>query len=306
MRVLLTGASGFVGSYLLEAMVNSGIETITVGRHAPNASSKKTSHVHCDLLQEKDLPSLVKKTKVSHLLHCAWFAEHGAFWNSPINTRWVDASLRLVEAFCSHGGERVVGVGTCAEYDWSYKCCQEATTPLNASSLYGASKDATRRLTEMICKQHQVGFAWGRIFAPFGTGENAQRLIPSLIRSIRGEAQPMGINTDIYRDYLHVSDVARALTLLVTGEFQGAYNISSGQPVQLGHIARSLAQVLGMQLEPALLPRADFIDPVSLLFGDNTKIKKLGWTQLISLEAGLEMTARAARNNTRKNSIERH
>ena len=77
------------------------------------------------------------------LLHLAWATEHGAFWTSPDNVRWLEASLALLRAFVAGGGARAVVAGTCAEYSWSTEAdvlAEEA--PLEPATLYGASKAA--------------------------------------------------------------------------------------------------------------------------------------------------------------------
>lgn len=290
MRVLLTGASGFIGAHVLEALTVAGIDTVTVGRRSPHTLRNAHEHINFDLLQDPNVLPLMAKTHATHLLHCAWYAEHGLFWASPTNTRWVDASVRLVEAFCTQGGERVVGVGTCAEYDWSHGYCREASTPLNAATLYGVAKDATRRLAEQVCHQHDVGFAWGRIFSPFGAGENEQRLIPALIKSLRGDTAPMGINSDVYRDFLHVSDVARGLVFLLQHNAKGAYNISSGQPTSLATLASTLAHLLGVDAVRVLSMPPSKRDDVALLVGENRRLKELGWQMQWSLPLALQQT----------------
>ena len=75
--------------------------------------------------------------------------------------------------------------GTCAEYSWAGAgICREDTTPLEPASLYGASKDALRRMQESLARQLNLSSAWGRIFFPYGPGEPSERLVPSVIRNI--------------------------------------------------------------------------------------------------------------------------
>lgn len=290
MRVLLTGASGFIGAHVLDALRVAGVDTVTLGRRQPSTANRETHHIHFDLLQDPHLAGVLAEVQATHLMHCAWYAEHGLFWTSPENTRWSVASIRLVEAFCKQGGERVVGVGTCAEYDWSHGFCREGTTPLNAATLYGDAKNATRQLAELVCQAFKVEFAWGRVFYPFGAGENAQRLIPSLIKSLRGEAAPMGINTDVYRDFLHVSDVARGLICLLQKNAHGAYNISSGQPISLEYLGSSLAHLLGADASRVLAMPPSKRDDVTLLVGDNRRLKELGWQKQLGIQAALQQT----------------
>ena len=293
MRVLITGASGFVGQHVLACLRKRGIDTVALGRRLPEGVSA-IDFIEADLLATEDFAALVKASGATHLLHLAWYAEHGKYWTSPLNLRWVEATTRLVEAFCEAGGQRVVVAGTCAEYDWSQGCCREDGTPLNPATLYGTAKDAARRLAMAICARHQIPCAWGRLFLLYGTGEDNQWLIPSLIEVFRKKRQPFGVNVSAHRDFLHVSDVAEGfVTLLKSGE-SGAYNISSGQPVQLADVVREVARLLDADPRAVLdLSGARPGEPL-LLVGDNSKLETLGWRPALSLVQGLELTLREA------------
>ena len=293
MRVLLTGASGFLGQYVSACLHRHGIDTVAVGRRLPEGIAT-TDFIEADLLATENLATLVKASKATHLLHLAWYAEHGKYWTSPLNLRWVDATTRLIEAFCEAGGQQVVVAGTCAEYDWSHDCCHEDGTPLNPATLYGTAKDAARRLAMAVCAQHQVPCSWGRLFLPFGTGEAPQRLIPSLIEVFRGKRKPFGVSASSYRDFLHASDVAEGfITLLLNGK-NGAYNISSGQPVQLAEVVKELAQLLDADPQSVLGLNSERPSEPRLLTGENLKLKALGWQPALTLHQGLELTVREA------------
>ena len=287
MRVLLTGASGFVGRYVLNALQHQGIEVVTAGRARAQPS---VTFIEADLLSVSDFGPLVQQVQATHLLHLAWYAEHGKYWTSPLNLRWAEATTRLVEAFCAAGGQQVVIAGTCAEYDWAHGYCREDSTPLNPATLYGTAKDATRRLVMAVCAQHQVPCAWGRIFLPYGQGESASRLIPSLIDVFRGEREPFGVNATAYRDFLHAYDVAEGFVRLLTTGASGAYNICSGEPVRSAEVVTTLATLLGADPEPVLALTTERPGEPTLLVGENLKLKALGWRPALTLAQGLERT----------------
>ncbi|MFO7482864.1 NAD-dependent epimerase/dehydratase family protein [Oceanibaculum nanhaiense] len=284
MKVLLTGGSGFLGQHVLAALGRHGIETVAVGRRKPEGAG---AFIEADLLAGADFAEIVRDAGATHLLHLAWYAEHGQYWTSPLNLRWADATARMAEAFCDAGGKKLVITGTCAEYDWSHGICLEDTTRLEPATLYGTAKDAARRLTMAVCRQHGVPCAWGRIFLPFGPGESAQRLIPSLIDVFDGKRAPFGVNVEACRDFLHASDVAEGfVTLLHRGE--GTFNISSGEPVRLADLVTLLAEMMGADPDAVLgLPGGRPGEP-PLLIGDNTKLKALGWEKRTPLRTGLQ------------------
>ncbi len=276
MRVLLTGASGFLGQHVLKHLLECGIDTIVVGRSLPvNYTPAKFKKV--DLLGQCNFDELCAEVGATHLLHLAWYAEHGAYWRSPLNLDWSQASVRLVQAFCKAGGQKIVIAGTCAEYDWANGYCDEDLTPLKPNTLYGVAKDATRRLIEGVCAEHQVDCAWARIFVPYGQGEDNRRLLPSLKAVFQGKRAPFGVNADAYRDFLHAEDVAAGFITLLQADAAGAYNICSGQPVQIAEVVRQMAHVYGVEPNIVLDLSTERPGEPAFLVGSNKKLQALGW-----------------------------
>lgn len=289
MKVLLTGASGFLGQYVLEELRRNEIETVIVGRHRPH-DSQWASFIETDLLSAEACFDFIKVAGASHMMHLAWYAEHGKYWSSPLNLDWVHATEKIVKCFCEAGGQHVIVAGTCAEYEWSQPVCHEEETPLNPSSLYGSSKNEARRLTQAICAAHGVRCDWARVFLPYGRGENGERLIPSLMAVFAGKRPAFGVNADAYRDFLHASDVAAGfLTLLHAGEGR-VYNVSSGIPVLLSDVVKMIAELMSADPAPVLsLATSRPGEPIYLV-GDNSRIKSLGWHPKLSLREGLIRT----------------
>ena len=275
MKVLLTGAIGFIGRHVLADLRQQGIETVAVGRTRPE--DYEGDFITADLLQPEAPAQVIDLARPTHLIHLAWYTEHGAYWTSPLNLRWLDASVRLTEAFCAAGGKKLIAAGTCAEYDWTIGYCREDSSPLAPTTLYGTAKDATRRLLAALCAAADVTFAWGRIFMPYGEGEDERRLIPSLIAVFEGRREPFGVNGAAYRDFLNVKDVARAFTCLLRPEARGVYNISSGQPTRIADLVLRIADALGGDVRRVLDLAPSRLGEPELLLGDNRKLKSLGW-----------------------------
>jgi nucleoside-diphosphate-sugar epimerase len=292
MRILLTGASGYVGRHVLRALQHQGIETVCV-QHTATLGSLSGESMSADLLSTDCAHELVARANATHLLHLAWYVEHGQYWHSPKNFEWVQASLRLVDAFCRQGGRHVVAAGTCAEYDWNHGVMQEGVTPYQPNTPYGVCKDATRRLLQSMCEMHGARFAWGHIFFPCGLDEAPGRLIPSLLRVFRGQIPAFGVNAAAVRGMLPVTDAAQAFVqMLQNPQAKGAYNICSGTPTRIEEIVRLLAAECGA--DPANVLQINSARPgdPAMLLGDTQRIRALGWSMQSSLEQCLTDTVR--------------
>ena len=145
-RVLVTGAGGFIGRQVVSELLRRGDEV-----HAadlPGSPSLDAVSHPVDLLDEPMVDELIPRVEPTHLVHLAWYAEHGKFWNSPLNLDWLKASEKLFRSFAAHGGKRAVFAGTCAEYDWSNSRLSEDATPSNPATLYGTCKNNLRLKVE--------------------------------------------------------------------------------------------------------------------------------------------------------------
>jgi nucleoside-diphosphate-sugar epimerase len=244
-RVLLTGASGFIGRHAIEGLSSRGYEVHTVTRQPlPFHAGDVQQHL-ADLMVERELRSVVEAVRPSHLLHCAWYAVPGKFWMAAENLDWVSASLQLLRAFCASGGRRAVMAGSCAEYDWSGEVLSEADTPLRPQTLYGHAKNSLRELVETAAPILDLSFAWGRIFWLYGPHEAPGRLVCDVTRAmVRGEVAKCSHGRQ-QRDFLHVVDVANALVALLDSEVLGAVNIASGEALPVRSIVERIATLIG-------------------------------------------------------------
>lgn len=292
-RVLLTGASGFVGRHCLPTLVARGYEVHAVSSRA-DAPREMTKSVHwhrADLLDAAQVSALLAQVEPTHLLHCAWYAVPGAYWTSAENFRWVEASLHLLQTFAASGGQRVVATGTCAEYDWRYGYCSEKVTPLHPTTIYGVCKHALQLMLEALCGQANVSAAWGRLFFLYGRHESPQRLVASVISSVLQEQPALCSHGAQIRDFLYAQDAADALVALLDSETTGAVNIASGTPVTLRRVVEEAAAQLG---RPDLIRLGALPSPEHeprLLLADVARLRdEVNWSPRYDLASGLAET----------------
>ena len=285
-KVLITGASGYVGKAALAALIRRRVPVVALGRE-PLALPDGSDFIRSDLLSEPDLERVVAQAGATHLMHLAWYAEHGKYWASPLNLAWVTATMRLIEAFAKAGGKAVAVAGSVAEYDWSYGYCREAATPCAPATLYGTAKDAARRLAAAFCKDAAIPLGWARLFWNYGPGEAPTRLVPSLIAALRGQKPPFAVDAGAYRDFLHIDDAGEGLVRLLEVEFDGPVNIASGEPLRISDLVRTLASALNADPSPILNLAAERQGEPRLVVGENARLRALGWRPRHSLADGL-------------------
>lgn len=246
-KVLVSGAGGFVGKFLLPLLAEQGFTVHALLRAGAERPAGAHFFHEADLLAPERARRLVEEVRPSHLVHLAWCTGPSTYLDSPENRLWVAASLELAQAFAEAGGSRAVFTGSCYEYGKSESPCSEAQTPLMPENLYGeCKKELFHKLTGTLA-QSPASFCWVRPFFLFGPGGKPGRLLPLVARSVlAGEKTPPVLGA-LIRDYLYVEDAALAFALLLSSEIAGPVNLASGSGVSLYLLVRALCSLLGRE-----------------------------------------------------------
>jgi nucleoside-diphosphate-sugar epimerase len=246
-RLLVSGASGFIGLPLLRQIAREDREIHALFRRGSPPPIDGVSWHRVELFDRAAVRELMRELAPEELVHLAWCTDHGRFWHAQENITWLQCSLQLMCEFASRGGRRLVMLGTCAEYDWSAAAepLAEARSPLAPLTLYGAAKDALRRVASAYAEQSGIELAWARPFLLYGPREDPARLVPSAIRALREGDGTIEVCGHLVRDLMHVEDVAGAVAALLDSPVVGAVNVASGVGVSLGEVAARLSRSVG-------------------------------------------------------------
>lgn len=254
-RVLVTGASGFIGRWSVPALLRLGYEAHAVlsgngTRDLPEQLRGARIHF-ADLLDGERVDELLSEVKPTHLLHFAWIATPGVYRESADNFRWLSASEHLLRSFRSQGGRRVMMAGSCAEYDWSRAgICDEKDSPLaDESSLalspYAGCKIALQRKLAQFGRHEHLPTAWGRIFFQFGPHEHPDRLVSSVIRNLLLNREAPCSHGRQVRSFLHVADVGAAFAAVLDSGLEGPVNIGSEESIALADLLNRIGRQIG-------------------------------------------------------------
>lgn len=248
--VVLTGSTGFVGSKVLQNLIERGYRVRVLVRDPGRIRVSPTDRPMLEVIQTPDLFA-ESTTRLEELLtgadvliHAAWYAEPGKYLTSPLNIGCLTGTLNLASAFVKSGGKRFVGLGTCAEYDPSAGLLT-TETPLAPSNVYAACKASAYLVLRSLLEATNTSFAWCRLFYLYGEGEDPRRLVPYIRKQIENGREALLTSGNQVRDFLDVRDAALAIVDVAISREIGAVNVCSGQPVTIRQFAEGLADEYG-------------------------------------------------------------
>lgn len=248
-RILITGATGFVGRHVLRELLKEDVLVTVVARQPalqklPKSPKIGPPCVTGDLFEEDESWWRKNLHGIEVVVHLAWYAEPGKYQLSPKNMDCLLGTLRMARAATAVGVKRLVGVGTCLEYAPSSRPLPTGA-PLGPCSPYAACKAAAYLALAHLLPQAGTSFAWCRLFYLHGDGEDPRRLVPTLRKSlVKGDPVALTHGTQI-RDFLDVQEAGRQLAEVSLGRQLGSLNVCSGKPITVRALAESIADEYG-------------------------------------------------------------
>jgi len=267
MKVLLTGASGFLGRRVADLVVAGGHDVVSIGRSVPDQPGRDAIHfIRADLTDAGDVRRAAAEAgDVDSIIHLAAMVPKNAGQDEAA-TAFATNVMGTVHVFGAFGraGQANIVASTAEVYGLpeGHDKLREEREP-RPLSWYGASKVAAEIYCRTLEGHDQMRIAILRFTVLYGAGDTIERAIPNFVRNaVRGE--PIGIfGGEELRDYLHVDDAAQAVIVASEHRLSGTYNVGSGQGVAVRDAADAVLRIAGgsstLEQRPREKPAADIV-----------------------------------------------
>lgn len=287
MKVLVTGAAGFVGRHLTRHLTDCGDDVVGIDRVGGP-----------DLLDGPGLARLVADVAPDAVVHLGGWSDVGASWSAPLDCFRANAegTLNLLQACLGAGDPTVLVVSSADVYGRvgadELPIVEDAE--LRPITPYAASKVAADHLAGQAFRGHGLPVVRARAFNHLGPGQTTRFVAAAVADRVAtneadgGDSVPVG-NLSPRRDFTDVRDVVRAYRLLVElGEPGEAYNVCTGTDLAIGELADRLVAMAATPM--VLAPDPDLQRPVEtpVLVGDPSKLAATtGWAPVVPLDRTL-------------------
>jgi dTDP-6-deoxy-L-talose 4-dehydrogenase (NAD+) len=279
MKVLVTGASGFIGNYVVEQLLDSKQEVIaTAIENYEQIQSRFNWHNKVRYIQ-KDLNEIEENCyeffdKPDLLLHLSWqgLPHYKELFHIERNLM---ANYEFIKNLVSKGLKNVVCIGTCFEYGLQEGSLKE-NVETKPSTTYGLAKDTLRRFIEELQKHYAFDFKWLRLFYPYGKGQNPKSLLSQLDKAIANNDKTFNLTSgEQLRDYLPVEKAAEYIVKVsLQNKINGIINICSGEPISVKQFVENylLNKNAKIELNLGYYPYPDY-EPMAF-WGDTHKLEE--------------------------------
>jgi UDP-glucose 4-epimerase len=293
-RVLITGASGFVGRHLLRQLHDYGAQISTISRNPGNFGQKIDEHA-IDITNAHGIYECIQNIQPEYIFHLAAYKQRDAgiqSFYSSVETNLIGTLNVFSAAKDVHSIQSVVTLGTAEEYGnkrspFSEQLRESPVTP------YSFSKSCVSHMGELFFHLYDLPVVIVRPTIAYGPGQGTDMFLPSLIFSLLQD-KPFDMTFgEQTRDFVYITDLVRAV-ILASGKNSARgeiINIGSGVSVRLADVAKKIERMLHKKGLVNLGGKPYRKNEVMDYNVDLKKARKvLGWTPEISLEEGLTST----------------
>jgi nucleoside-diphosphate-sugar epimerase len=297
--VLVTGATGFLGSHFVRRLLETSRYDVAVVVRPASVRARldetAVTVVEGELRRAGALTAAASAFAPDTLVHFAWASAGPDERDRVEQVENVELTASAVVLAHAVGARRVIGLGSQAEYGPSEHPLRE-DDPTAPDSLYGAAKLASGAVARRLGTHLGVRVAWLRLFGAYGPGDDQRYVIPSVARALLAGRTPRLTEGRQVVDYLYVTDAADAIRAVVDDDqIDGIVNIASGQSHSVRSIAERIRDLVDPSLPLGLGALRTEAQPASWR-ADVGRLHSIGWRPAVELDEGLRRTVESLRS----------
>lgn len=299
-RVLVTGASGFIGSHLLPKLVEEGYDVVALDvSEARDKVKDEVLQIDADICDGQLMMNTGKglsKLKIDSIIHLAAMAAPRVAEKKPEETFRINVygTLNVLRMAKEAKVKRVIFPSSAHVYGISPKYLPtDESHPLALLDDYTTSKILGEQLCYLFYQNHNISYVALRMFNGYGPRQSLDYFIPAMIsQAMKGNIILRG--RQITKDFIYVSDMVDAILTVLPSEYVGPLNVGTGEQISLEYVADYIAKAFGVKLNFA---ETDDRGPTHMQC-DNSRLRGFGWQPKISIEEGLTKTIEHFKSQT--------
>jgi len=279
MRVLVTGATGFIGGYVISELIKRNIDVVASSTSIEKARQKewfnKVTFIEHNLTSPHD--NLVQYfSNPDVLIHLAWRGLPNYKELFHIEEELM-VQYSFLKQLIEEGLTNINITGTCFEYGMQEGCLNEETTIADPANSYSLAKDTLRKFLFLLKDRYRFSIKWYRLFYMYGEGQNEKSILSQLEQALESNDSSFNMSLgEQRRDYSKVEDMAKYLVdCSLQNETEGIINLSSNSPIKIKDLVNKYLteRNKSIYLNLGFYPYPDY-EPFAF-WGDNSKLKKI-------------------------------
>ena len=272
MRILVTGANGYLGTGVVRQLCDDGVEVVAACHTKVDLVDKRAKIKQCDIFSIDNPYEYFEKPDI--LLHMAW--RNGFLHNDSSHIKEFPKHYEFIKEMISGGCQQITAMGTMHEVGFFEGSIKE-DSPTCPESLYGISKDALRNVVKLMCKNAGITFQWLRGYYIVGNSERGSSIFSKITTAEKNGQKffpfTLGINQWDFIDY---DDFAKQVASAVEqNEINGIINICYGRPEKLADRVERFIRENGYKIKLDYGKFPDRPYDSKAVWGDDWKIQKI-------------------------------
>lgn len=307
-KVLITGANGFIGSHVVQRMVQEKALVSVMVRESSDLwrieELIKDIDIHLvDLRDSSSVDTCIKQIKPDFIFHVGAYGvdSRQKDYYTATSTNII-GTMNLLNSVRDIGCKKFINVGTCMEYGDKKEIIREDSY-LEPDSIYGSTKASATIIAHQIAAENNISLVTLRPFGIFGEKEGSHKFFPYIILSILEGKEVNLTPCEQYRDYCYIDNIMDGFVLAAKNEDikNQIFNIASGEIFKLKHFVDIIYKEVGLKNQPNFGALPYRKNEVWKQQPDTTKIKTLlNWEPKVSLEEGIKRTINWYQENKEK------